>query len=94
MESSHTTFYLNNATTNTEHMYNLFFSLVSKTHQFHFLNSLRKGKMVGGECDSESCNHLKKMGLFPNTINNNNNNNNISIIIIIIITLIINIIKL
>ena len=48
--------------------------------------------MVGGECDSESCNHLKKMGLFPNTINNNNNNN-ISIIIIII-TLIINIIKL
>lgn len=42
-------------------------------------------------CDSESCNHLKKMGLFPNTINNNNNN--ISIIIIII-TLIINIIKL
>ena len=93
MESSHTTFYLNNATTNTEHMYNLFFPLVSKTHQFHFLNSLRKGKMVGGECDSESCNHLKKMGLFPNTINNNNNNNNISIIIIII-TLIINIIKL
>ena len=44
-------------------------------------------------CDSESCNHLKKMGLFPNT-NNNNNNNNIIIIIIIIITLIINIIKL
>ena len=43
-------------------------------------------------CDSESCNHLKKRGLFPNTINNNNNNN-ISIIIIII-TLIINIIKL
>ena len=43
-------------------------------------------------CDSESYNHLKKMGLFPNTINNNNNNN-ISIIIIII-TLIINIIKL
>ena len=40
-------------------------------------------------CDSESCNHLKKMGLFPNT----NNNNNI-IITIIIITLIINIIKL
>ena len=47
-------------------------------------------------CDSESCNHLKKMGLFPNTINNNNNNNIsiIIIIIIIIITLIINIIKL
>ena len=51
-------------------------------------------------CDSESCNHLKKMGLFPNT----NSNNNIIIIIIIIIiittttiiiiTLIINIIKL
>ena len=45
-------------------------------------------------CDSESCNHLKKMGLFPNTINNNNNNNNNISIIIIIITLIINIIKL
>ena len=45
-------------------------------------------------CDSESCNHLKKMGLFPNTINNNNNNNISIIIIIIIITLIINIIKL
>ena len=51
-------------------------------------------------CDSESCNHLKKMGLFPNTNSNNNNNNNIIIIIviiiiiIIIITLIINIIKL
>ena len=45
-------------------------------------------------CDSESCNHLKKMGLFPNTINNNNNNNNISSSSIIIITLIINIIKL
>jgi len=47
-------------------------------------------------CDSESCNHLKKMGLFPNTNNNNNNNNNniIIIITIIIITLIINIIKL
>ena len=46
--------------------------------------------------DSESCNHLKKMGLFPNTINNNNNNNNnnISSSSIIIITLIINIIKL
>ena len=43
-------------------------------------------------CDSESCNHLKKMGLFPNTINNNDNNNNS--INIIIITLIINIIKL
>ena len=52
-------------------------------------------------CDSGSCNHLKKMGLFPNTNSNNNNNNNnniiiivIIIIIIIIITLIINIIKL
>ena len=47
-------------------------------------------------CDSESCNHLKKMGLFPNTNSNNNNNNIIIIIIIIIITitLIINIIKL
>ena len=51
-------------------------------------------------CDCESCNHLKKMGLFPNTINNNNNNNNNNIIsssssiIIIIIILIINIIKL
>ena len=49
-------------------------------------------------CDSESGNHLKKMGLFPNTNSNNNNNNNnniiIIIIIIIIITLIINIIKL
>ena len=47
--------------------------------------------------DSESCNHLKKMGLFPNTINNNNNNNNnnnISSSSSIIITLIINIIKL
>ena len=51
-------------------------------------------------CDSESGNHLKRMGLFPNTNSNNNNNNNNNIIIIIIIiiifiiTLIINIIKL
>ena len=45
--------------------------------------------------DSESCNHLKKMGLFSNTINNNNNNNNnISSSSSSIITLIINIIKL
>ena len=44
-------------------------------------------------CDSESYNHLKKMGLFPNT-NNNYNNIIIIIITIIIIILIINIIKL